>query len=130
MYYHGKKRQIENANIGPQYINDMINEQRIQDEISKKGEEAKKGLWNLRKMKITEIIVKIMSFLWAIIWSITSYICFFSDGHKLLAVCSALLAIGFWVIIMRSAGSVTVLSMEIKAMKKRIKAEKENKEQA
>ncbi len=76
------------------------------------------ALWNLKRMKMAKVVIKAFFFLWAIVWSVTGILCFFSNGFKLLAPFALLPAVGFWVLLARSSGSITEIDQQIQEVKK------------
>lgn len=118
MFFGKKDRQKKDADTGVQFLSSGIFGQQAEEILAAKNEDAGFNIYNLKKMKLNEIIVKTISVTWAIIWSATSLCCLFSEEYKLLMPVTALPAIGFWFILARSAGSVGVINREIKALKK------------
>lgn len=71
------------------------------------------AIWNLKRMKTAEILMKICAAIWAIVWSVASIVCFFSEHFKPLTPLVMLPAAGFWVLLARASGSVRELDHEI-----------------
>ena len=91
-------------------------------DVLRKPDRGKYILRRLRMRQITEIVVKIMAFTWAMIWSMMSIICFLTTGVSWMSLLTAVPALAFWVILTKSIGSVTIISMEIKELKKELLA--------
>lgn len=86
------------------------------------GEYVKKrraafALWNLKRIRITYIVIKLVVFVWACIWSVTVILCFFSRGFKLLAPFVLVPAIGCWVLLAHLTNSVTDINQEMQQIK-------------
>lgn len=91
-------------------------------DVLRKPDRGKHILRRLRMRQITEIVVKFMAFTWAMIWSMMSIICFLTTGVSWMSLLTAVPALAFWVILTKSIGSVTIISMEIKELKKELLA--------
>ena len=91
-------------------------------DVLRKPDRGKYILRRLRMRQITEIVVKFMAFTWAMIWSMMSIICFLTTGVSWMSLLTAVPALAFWVILTKSIGSVTIISMEIKELKKELLA--------
>lgn len=105
------------------FLSGEFDEEAWKSQIKAEDKKAERMLWKLRRIRITEIIVKILAFMWAVIWSVTSMICLFSKGNGLLMLLTALPAVAFWIVIFRSAGSVGVIGMHIRKLKKEMREE-------
>ena len=68
-------------------------------------------------MKAASIVIQIVVFLWASVWSVTVILCFFSNGFKLLAPLALLPAVGCWVLSAHLSGSVAKINQEIQELK-------------
>lgn len=95
-------------------------------DLLRKPDRGKYILRRLRMRQITEIVIKFMAFIWAMLWSMMSITCFLMTGVTWVSLLTAVPALAFWVILTKSIGSVTIISMEIKELKKELLA-KENK---
>lgn len=91
----------------------------VQDKITKEYKDVTLTLRQLWIMMITEIVVKFVAYSWAVIWSMTSILCLFTDKYKLIAFLAVFPAVGFWVILARAAGSIGAIGLEIKKLKKK-----------
>ncbi len=95
-------------------------------DLLRKPDRGKYILRRLRMRQITEIVIKFMSFTWAMLWSMMSITSFLMTGVTWVSLLTAVPALAFWVILTKSIGSVTIISMEIKELKKELLA-RENK---
>lgn len=100
------------------FLSNAIEDQSWREELTKEDKKADFIIWKLKRMKITEIVVKFMAFTWAFIWTGFSLGFLLFKGNWLMMMLTALPAIGFWVILARSAGSVEAINMEIRELKK------------
>ena len=91
-------------------------------DVLRKPDRGKYILRRLRMRQITEIVVKFMAFTWDMIWTMMSIICFLTTGVSWMSLLTAVPALAFWVILTKSIGSVTIISMEIKELKKELLA--------
>lgn len=103
------------------FLSGEFDEEAWKEQVRAENKQAGRLLWRLRRIRITEIIVKILAFIWAVIWSVTSMLCLFSEGHELMMLLTALPAAAFWIVIFRSAGSVGVIGMQIRELKKEMR---------
>lgn len=88
------------------------------DEEYLKRRRAAFALWKLKRMKAAKIVLKMILFLWASVWSVTGILYFFINGCKLLAPLALLPAVGFWVLLARSSGSVAEIDQQIQEIKR------------
>lgn len=93
--------------------------QQVQDKLTKEYRDVTLTLRQLRIMMITEIAVKIVAYSWAIIWSLTSILCFFTDKYRFIAFLAVFPAAGFWIILSRAAGSIGTIGLEIRKVKQK-----------
>lgn len=94
----------------------------VRDAITKEYKDVVLTLRQLWIMMITEIVVKIVAYSWAVVWSIMSILCFFTDKYKLIAFMALFPAVAFWVILSRAAGSIGAIGLEIKKRKMKEKS--------
>ncbi len=98
---------------------------KIEAEISKREKKVDFAIWKLKRMKIMEIVVKSVAFMWAILWSIICIRCLLSADYKIFALFTAIPAIGFWVLLARAAGSIGLIDTEIEELRKAVQEQKE-----
>ena len=75
-------------------------------------------------MIIMEIIVKLIIVTWAFVWTATSLIAWITRESIWITIFSTLMTIGFWFIVAKSAGSIEVIHVEIKDVKRELRVNK------
>lgn len=118
----GKKEKGESIKDDILFLYKTIDDMTWSVDILRKPDRGKYILRRLRMRQIIEIVVKFLAFTWAMLWSMMSIICFLTTGVSWVSLLTAVPALAFWVILTKSIGSVTVISMEIKELKKELLA--------
>lgn len=83
---------------------------------------------DLHSRRVSEIIQKINKIMWAVMWSVISARCILSGTFQFWLPFAIMAALGFYVLLFLSAGSIGDIQAELKALRKELEEEeKENK---
>lgn len=103
------------------FLSSTIDDQSWREELIRDDRRAEYLLRKLRKMIIMEIIVKLIIVTWAFVWTAMSLITWITRESIWITIFSTLMTIGFWFIVAKSAGSIEVIHVEIKDVKRELR---------
>lgn len=103
------------------FLSSTVDDQSWREELKRDDRRAEYLLKKLRKMIILEIIVKLITITWAFVWTATSLIAWLTRESIWMIIFTTLVATGFWFIVAKSAGSIEVIHVEIKDVKRELR---------